>query len=200
MLLRKLKSDKGDGVLVGALILTIVFFLVLAVMFDSVKNGAVRSDLTSMAQQSTDASIRTANSQGRLDWRAAEVAVNEYSLQREGLDGSTSESRTFASKQCSTGMVNGVERELPYYELRLDTSRGSGASGGASKVLAFSGAMPSSQDRPQLDPGADYSVLQMTVYDSTSNLLLNSFGKGCQMFEISTSATTFSDLMNEKEE
>ena len=97
-------------------------------------------------------------------------------------------------------MGYGEERELPYYEGRLDSSRGSGASGGASKFLACSGAMPSSQDWPQLDPGADYSVLQMTVYDSTSNLLLNSFGKGCQMFEISTSATTFSDLMNEKEE
>lgn len=199
MFVQKLRSSRGDSVLVPGLVLTVVVVLLLGLVVDTAKNSFARDTLGMMAQQSADAAVKTADNRGSLSWKVLPALQKEYAEQKSGKKGTADVSAMQRNSECSTGMIDlngdGVKDKkvsFPYYKVSLETGRGKNAKVSDKRTVQFSaGQTPSA---PQLKTGAKYTVVNMVVYDSVSNFMLDMLGQPCQVFESNVSAITFGSM------
>lgn len=203
----KLKSDRGDSILVPALILSIAVGLVIGLVFDVVKNGYVRSERINTIQDSASAAVTMTDNRGSLNWSVVDKVVNTYEYNRFGerLYSSTSntgikhdtdvrettESRVFDGyEKCSEDSKTG--KKYPYYKITLDTGRGDSVE---KKTVEFARTQKSVQqfnrDVP-LNQKSIYRSVTVEVIDQTPNIMLGMAGMPCQKFDLTASAVTFS--------
>ena len=173
---RKLRSDSGDSMLVPAMVSFAVILLVVAFGIDLTKGGFVKTDYTDKAQKASQMSIQTIDSRGSLDWEAAEVFSKEYEKLR-GIDGSQGKCSDLPSGQ-----------EAPLYTFTLKTNRG-----GSQDTVSWTTSNPSSDlgTAPVLDGSVVYRSINVEIKDATPNLLLDIFGKPCQVVGVNVSAISF---------
>ena len=181
-ILKKLRSDDGDGVLV----LTIIYIPLAVILLGLVINvGHVvtnRAEYSAMAQNSAETAVKHINAKGSLTKTSVDAFVKEYQHQL------TKDSSAWISDSCSTMEVNGVKRQLPYFEVRLGTQRGQNKEA-KSEVFRIGpdGRIPD----VELDSKATYRVISADVYTSTQSLF-GGFGlQTCQLHHSPVSAIAF---------
>lgn len=205
--LSKIKSDRGDSILVPALILSVAIGLVIGLVFDVVKNGYVRSERINAIQDSANAAVTMTDNRGSLNWSVVDKVVNSYEHNRFGkrVYSSTSstgikyddsiresaESKVFDGyEKCSEDSKTG--QKYPYYKITLDTGRGESVE---KKTVEFSRTQKSvaqlNRDQP-LNKKTVYRSVTVEVIDQTPNIMLSMAGMPCQTFDLTASSVTFS--------
>lgn len=205
--MRKFREDRGDSVLIPAMISMMFVFLVVGLVIDVSKGSMAKSDMTSKAQQASQVAVKTVDARGSMNWDAAIAFSEEYEFQRFGKPRSekfinlsranqntgTRESAAYdlkdadGKRKCSTGVVDGKKVDLPYYEFTLHTSRG----GKSVDTQKWNTSDPSSGGFGKLNPNARYRAIDVVVHDATPNMLLGSFGFECQPVTASVGAISF---------
>lgn len=207
-LLKKARSDRGDSILVPALILSVVVALVIGLAVEVGKNSYIRSDRINAIQDSASAAITLTDSRGSLNWSVVDKVVNEYEHNRFGkrvysskantsiqyddfFIRETSESQVFKD-QGRCGEDNG--QKYPYYKITLDTTRGADSSAN-SKSVTFARTQPSIAQLNHMAPlkaKSVYRSITVQVVDQAPNIMLSMAGMPCQKFDLNASAITFS--------
>lgn len=139
---KRLRSDRGDAVLVGSLLMIPLLGIALGICMQVSASNTIRTERINAIQDSTAAAVKLTNSQGSLSWDVVDRVVNEYENNRfgkrvfsatannqlqaadKGLD--TAESKnlddtTDPSKGC---LVDKDGAKYPQYKVTLDTVRG----------------------------------------------------------------------------
>lgn len=206
-LLKKARSDRGDSILVPALILSVVVALVIGLAVEVGKNSYIRSDRINAIQDSASAAITLTDSRGSLNWSVVDKVVNEYEHNRFGKRVYSSKANTsikyddFARETSGSQVFKDQGRcsedkgqEYPYYKITLDTTRGADSSAN-SKSVTFARTQPSIAQLNQMAPLKTKSVyrsITVQVIDQAPNIMLSMAGMPCQKFDLNASAITFS--------
>lgn len=187
----KLKKDSANAVLVTVVMAMPLIMIAVGFAADMSKSAYVSSSYSSMAQRSAETAVKSINSRGSLDNNSVRKFVSEFEAQDGDSTFHTNETLQ-ASKlsTCSTRVIDGVNRKLPYYEITLGTARGVGAVGATSVWKIGSGATIPNK---VLDPAAKYKVISATVYTGSPNFILGMFGTPCQFLKSPVSAISFGD-------
>lgn len=134
------EADRGDAVLVTTLISIPLLCLCFAFATGISMATWQKTSYISAAQAAATASLQSTESNGYLGRVTMERFVNEYLSQTgrstalalegggtaAGQGSAAGETETFNSEECSTAIIDGVERKLPYIEVQLDITRSSG--------------------------------------------------------------------------
>jgi len=193
ILLKRLRNESGDSILTMALISTLFVALLVGFALDVSKNAMLRSNYSTMAQQSVETGVKTINSNGSLNANTPIAVYNEYIAQRNPSPSeliSSNETTPYQDGACRVVTVNGVEHTAPYIVLTLDSERGSGivSSSSVTYYIEADGSMTTSDT---FNNSVKYKVVTATVYDTAENIILGMFGMPCQQFASEVSATTF---------
>lgn len=186
---RKMKKDSGDTVLTGAIIMLPVIAMVFGLAVDTTKSIYASNVYTSKAQASVETAVKSINSRGSLHKGSVERFVDEYEIQSSSSESHTNEMASFENERCATAEVNGIERDLPYYEVKLGTVRGEKDAYRTATAKVENGTIISSN----IKPNEKYRVIDADVYTSQPNIALGMFGMPCQVFKSSVSAIAFGD-------
>lgn len=196
-LLTKLRSEKGDAVLVTAILSTPLFMIAFGLAADTAKNIYVSSSYSSAAQAAVETAVKDINARGSLTNDSVRSLVKEFKVQNADSIYHTKEANAFESELCSTAEINGVNRKLPYYEVTLGTAR-TGSSAGHTSVWKVDGSGKVTDKI--LSKNTKYRVISADVYTSSQNIILGTFGQPCQLIKSSVSAIAFGDNVDLKEE
>ena len=183
----RLRSDRGDSVLVVFLLAIPLFVLTMGFVVDTAKSVNADRAYASMAQTAVETGVKSVNSTGSLGNQAVSAFVREYRTQY-GLkpDGSTAETQVYNSEACSTAVVNGVKRKMPYIVVTLGTERGAKKQVTSTWIIEGNGAIP----QHSLN-GNVYRVISADVYTTSTNFF-GVFGlPACQTHKSSVSAVAF---------
>lgn len=187
--LAKLKKDSADAVLVTVIISMPAIMIGVGFAADMSKSAYVSSSYSSMAQRSAETAISTINARGSLDNSSVRKFVSEFRAQAGGSTYHTDETLSASSSApCSTRKINGVDRKLPYMEIRLGTERGAGDVGTTNRYTIE--ADENVVDKV-LSPSVKYKVITGNVYTGSPNFILGMFGVPCQYLESPVSAIAF---------
>lgn len=197
--LRKLRSSRGDSVLVPAMISSILVIALAGLVMDMSKNFAAKDTFSVMAQQSANASVKTADHRGSLNWDVLPVIEKEYKEQKFGKEGTADAVALSGRGGCNTAMIDlsgdgnrDTEVKLPYYKVTLETGRGVNSDPEHKRMVHFTeGQTP---HPPELSPGVKYTSVNVVVYDSVSNFVLSMVGMPCQTIESNVSSITFGSM------
>ena len=186
---KKLKSNKGDGVLVFMIFGTLFLFLVCALSVDIAKNVYIKQNYDSEAQNATTSAVKTINSDGSLNSVSVSKFLSEYLRQtgRSGVETSTSENNTFRMK-CTNVELDGSSYKAPYMRITLGTDRKAGTSG---VVYVSEGGGTPTITSGTLDPSQVYKVISADIYDVSDNMMMSWFGVPCQYYHTQISSISF---------
>lgn len=212
---RRLSSDRADAVLVGGLLLLPMLGVVIGISLQASATNQMKTERVNAIQDSASSAVKLTSSQGSLDWKVVDRIVNQYEYGRfgkkvfsnsssTGITSSdaardTAENRAFGDK-CTTD-TDGVR--YPQYKITLDTVRGTqtttdGKSKNHPRTVSFTQTQPTiSQLNAQANlAGTDPTTGKPYVYRSVSveviDLAPQLFLSGCQKFDLTGSAVTFS--------
>lgn len=187
----KLKKDSADAVLVTVIISMPAIMIAVGFAADMSKSAYVSSSYSSMAQRSAETAISTINANGSLGNVSVQKFVSEFRAQSSGSTFHTDETLAAESADsCNTRTIDGIERKLPYMEVRLGTNRGAGDVGATAKWTI---AADESVVGKALDPKIKYRVISADVYTGSPNFILGMFGVPCQYLKSPVSAIAFGD-------
>lgn len=193
---KRLASDRGDAVLVTGIVSIPLFFICMGMAIDVTSNVVQKQAYASMATSSAESAIRNIKADGGLDQTAIDAFVVEYKIQRDSKadlrsDPGAGSSETSGRRgTCTTAEINGVERTLPYMEVRLDTQRNQGTSGLATSPYIMEGNEEIA--KPSIPSNRTYRVIEATVYEANNNMIMGMFGGNvCQVHENKVSAVAF---------
>ena len=209
------KADHGDAVLVTTLISIPLLCLCFAFATGISMATWQKTSYNSAAQAAATASLQKVKSDGYLGQQTMQGFVSEY-LSQTGrstaltLKGGTKaagqgtgsgETGVFQSDGCSTGMINGVERQLPYIEVELDINRSLDEST-ISTYPYWSEGTSGVLNAPEgghgtIVAGQQYRVINAKVWEASKNVTW--FGVSaktptdmtCQPYSVSVSAILF---------
>lgn len=187
----KLKKDSANAVLVTVIMSMPLLMIVTGFAADMSKSAYVSSSYSSMAQRSAETAVKAIDARGSLDNNSVRKFIDEFKVQNDPSKYHTNETLN-ASKSgtCSTRKINGVERELPYYEITLGTARGQGQVG---STLVWQISADEAVKDKYLRPDVKYKVINATVYTGSPNFILGMFGTPCQYLKSPVSAISFGD-------
>lgn len=187
-LLKRLKGDIADSVMIPFIIAMPLLLIVFGLGFDTAKNIWIKSTYASSAQAAVDAGVKTLNSKGSLTNKSVEKVVAEFKSQNSASTSHTREGAVYESKTCSTAVIDGKTKTLPYYEISLGSARGNGVDS-TSPVWKIEGtaAVP----KKTLPTGSKYRVMTADIYTASNNSWLSMAGKPCQVYKSSVSAIAF---------
>ena len=172
-------NDKADGTIVLFLFSVPLFILVLGLAINT--NSAIqnKNEYNSMAQTSAETGVKSINTNGSLGQASVNAFVSEHRAQMQF-------NQAINTEICQKMNVNGTMRNMPYYEIKLDTARGGGAPSGT-WIVEGQGEVPTLS----VDPNVKYRVISANVYTSSQNLF-GDFGlPPCQLHKSSVSAIAF---------
>lgn len=189
--LAKLKKDSADAVLVTVIISMPAIMIGVGFAADMSKSAYVSSSYASMAQRSAETAISTINANGSLGNVSVQKFVSEFRAQSGGSTFHTDETLgAESSSTCNTRNIDGIDRKLPYMEVRLGTDRGAGDVGATTKWTI---AADENVVAKGLNPATKYRVLSADVYTGSPNFILGMFGVPCQYLKSPVSAIAFGD-------
>lgn len=178
-LLKPFGSDRADGVLSMFIICIPLFTLLLGFSINVNTSVHAKTEYDTMAQLSAETAIKAVGANGKLGKNSVNKFIGEYMRQYN-----ETKLETKGSGACSTGKVNGVERKLPYMEIRLDGGRGAGV--GTTVYTVENGE---AVNVPNLS--GDYKTLSATVYANSTNFF-GVFGlPSCQLHKSTVSAISY---------
>lgn len=188
---KKLKRDSANAVLVTVIIAMPFIMIAAGFAADMSKSAYVSSSYSSMAQRSAETAVKSINSRGSLDNNSVRKFISEFEAQNGISTLHTDETlQAGTDTTCSSRVIDGATRKLPYYEITLGTARGAGAVGATSVWKIPTGAAVANKT---LDPAAKYKVISATVYTGSPNFILGMFGTPCQYLKSPVSAISFGD-------
>lgn len=188
--LAKLKKDSADAVLITVILSMPAIMIGVGFAADMSKSAYVSSSYSSMAQRSAETAISTINARGSLDNNSVRKFVSEFRAQSAGSTFHTDETLSAeSSAPCSTRKINGIDRKLPYMEIRLDTNRGAGES--SASTYRYTVEADESVVNKALSSTVKYKVISASVYTGSPNFILGMFGVPCQYLESPVSAIAF---------
>jgi hypothetical protein len=186
----KLRNDRADSVLVTVILTMPALMLGAGFAADMSKSAYVSTSYSSMAQRSVETAVTSINAKGSLDNNSVRKFVSEFQNQSNGSTSHTNETLTSGPTGCSTRVINGVTRQLPYMEITLGTARGNSSIGDTTAWKIPDGTSVTNQ---VLDPKVKYKVISADVYTGSPNFILGMFGVPCQYLKSSVSAISFGD-------
>lgn len=176
-------KDKADGSLVFFLLSVPLLILVISFCINVNKNINVGNTFKSMAQVSAEAGVKESDSQGSLTNDSVAAFLREYRRQA-----SIGDTKAFHDENCSTMMVDGKMRALPYVVVKLGTARGADDQ---QSTVTWTVEGNNELTTQQLPAGQKYRVISADVYDSSKNFF-DIFGtKPCQLHKSTVSAISF---------
>lgn len=210
-LLAKFRSDRGDYILVPAMILIPVVALCVGMAIEVSKNNYVRTERVNAIQDAATSAVSTADSRGSMNWKVVDRIVNEYEHNRfgaktfsrtnneripvgdEGRDLETSESKVFdpSSPSENACLVDSDGTKYPQYKVTLREKRGETST--EDPTVTFNRMQPTESTLNSMAPlkGKFYRVVQVEITDQTPNIVLGMAGMPCQKFTLTASAVTF---------
>lgn len=189
-LLNRLRRDAGDTILITSVICAPIIALMFGLAADTAKNVYTSNYYHTVAQASAETAVKEINAKGHLDYTDAIPAfINEFKKQTTASESHTGEANTYTGR-CSTAEIDGVERKLPYYEIKLSTGRGVNNTSNT-RTFKFEDGQPFMFSL--IGYMGKFRVIDADVYTSTGNVALSMFGQPCQIFKSSVSAIAFGD-------
>lgn len=184
----RLKKDSANAVLVTVIIFMPLLMIAVGFAADMSKSSYVKNSYVTMSQKSADTAVSAINGRGSLDNAAVQKFVSEFKAQSGGSDFHTNETLSYSSSDtCSTKVINNVERDLPYIEVKLETARGEGSISTEAYGIERGAAVPTKN----LNPNVKFKVISADVYTASPNFMLGMFGTPCQYLKSSVSAISF---------
>ena len=144
-LLAKFRSDRGDSILVPAMILIPVVALCIGMAIEISKNNYIRTERVNAIQDAASSAVSLADSRGSVNWKVVDRIVNEYEHNRFGgktfsltsntqLKYDTSVRETAESKALTTKAADDAclvdsktGAKYPQYKVTLQEKRGDSA-------------------------------------------------------------------------
>jgi hypothetical protein len=189
--LTKFKTDSADAVLVTVILAMPGIMIAAGFAADMSKSAYVSSTYSSMAQRSSETAVSTINARGSLDNDSVRKFVSEFRTQAKVSKYHTDETlQAETSSVCSTRNIRGVERKLPYIEVRLGTARGANDEG---TTTIWNVPADKEVVDKVLNPKIKYKVISADVYTGSPNFILGMFGQPCQYLKSPVSAISFGD-------
>lgn len=186
-ILKKLKKDSADAVLVTVIMSMPAIMVAVGFAADMSKSSYVKASYVEMTQKSAETAVASINARGSLDNSSVRAFVNEFKTLSAGSASHTNETLAPSGGPCTKNVIDGVERDLPYMEVRLGTARGAGDVGSTAVWKIEDGT--SVIDKPL--GSSKYKVITADVYTGSPNFILGMFGTPCQYLKSSVSAISF---------
>lgn len=206
------KKDRGDAVLVTTLISIPLLCVCFAFATGISMANWQKTSYESAAQAAAAASLQSVQSNGYLGRGTMQSFVREYLSQTGRASGLTSGGVTAAGQGagaaetanldggvCSTAVINGVTRQLPYIELQLDINRSAGESI-ISTYPYWSAGSGGTLNNPEgghgtVVDGQQYRVINAKVWEASRNITWFGFASQqdmtCQPYNLDVSAILF---------
>lgn len=186
--IRKLRGEKdsGNSVLVTFILATPLIAMICGLAIDFALSGYLSNLYNNKAQSAVQSSIREIDARGALGEESVKKLVKEFEAQTSGgiKNAQTSENAGYESEICQTAKINGIERNLPYYEVKLSTARGeTGVKSAKIKVI--------DNVVPDLKINRKYQAISADIYTSHQNIMFGMFGMPCQVHKTSVGAIAF---------
>lgn len=188
-ILSRIHSSKADSTLVIFIISIPLLILSIGFSIDLTKSVNASNALKSMAQTSAETSVKTVDSRGSLNNDTVKSFINEYKTQSSPSASHTNETQVYQSEKCSTAVIDGQTRQLPYMVIKLGTSRSINDAG----VTNATTWTVEGYDDPDIKAlgSTKYKVISVDVYDSSTNLFGVYGLSGCQLHKSTVSAISF---------
>lgn len=196
-------SDLGDAILVMSVIFVPFFFIVAGFAIDLSKAAYVKQQYQTMAQEAANDAARQINEKGSIKESAVDNAVYNYTQRRFEDDDSNKEhfsetkelmDKEYNSDRCAKIYHEGKEYDAPLMFITISGGRGQNDTVPPVRYMSSNGlwAYPVVSD---VDTGYSdsniYRKIELTVYDSSPNLIMGMFGRGCQYTKSVVNAVQF---------
>lgn len=180
-IMRRFKSDSGDGVLVFIIFLIPVLVLLLGFGIDVTNNVHNKNELNAIAQSAVESGVRAIDVKGNLNNLSGEQFLSTYRKQ-------LADATITTNPTCNKMEVDGVMRNLPFYKLSIEGKRQKdGSSGKLTWVSGSSAAVRFVGNSEGYDP----KVLSAEVYVGTANVFGIVGLPQCQLHKSTVSAIVF---------
>jgi hypothetical protein len=177
------KSDDGDGALTLSIVFVPLAVICLGLAINTSQVVSNKFEYDTIAQSSAETAVKTIDARGNLDEKAIKALVREH---REQLEASTAYSGT-----CNVQEINGKKVTLPYYEVRLETSRNVKGRR-VSSTYKIDSSNPNTVDVPNIEnKNAPYRVISAEVYTATSSPFVAIGLQPCNYHKSTVSAISF---------
>ena len=191
----KSANDRAEGAIITSFIVAFPFIaIILSLVVDLTMSINSKIEYNEVAQNAARAALVKIDARGSM----GNDSVREFAkVWHENLD----ESTVITSSKCNTAEINGVPRELPYFEVRLEQERkerSASTDADASTVTwKFSGeTIPETKPLPG---SAKYRVISADVYTASRNVASMLGTDYCSSHRSSVSSIAFGsnrDLSN----
>lgn len=193
-MLKKLKSDRGDALVVFLCALPFIL-LAMGFVINLSLAASAATDRRDIAQKSVETAVKKINSNGSLGNDAVQAFVTQYRIQSGDskiANKSTGETGAYNTKTCATGEVNGVKKKMPYMVVKLGTARGTkNVQSSVSWVIEGKSSAATDKIKQQPVGSAKYRVISATVYSTSTNLWGGVGLADCQVHKTEVSAIAF---------
>lgn len=177
------KSDDGDGALTLSIVFVPLAVICLGLAINTSQVVSNKFEYDTIAQSSAETAVKTIDARGNLDEKAIKALVREH---REQLEASTAYSGT-----CNVQEINGKKVTLPYYEVRLETSRNVKGRR-VSSTYKIDSSNPNTVDVPDIEnKNTPYRVISAEVYTATSSPFVAIGLQPCNYHKSTVSAISF---------
>ena len=177
------KSDDGDGALTLSIVFVPLAVICLGLAINTSQVVSNKFEYDTIAQSSAETAVKTIDARGNLDEKAIKALVREH---REQLEAGTAYSGT-----CNVQEINGKKVTLPYYEVRLETSRNVKGRR-VSSTYKIDSSNPNTVDVPDIEnKNAPYRVISAEVYTATSSPFVAIGLQPCNYHKSTVSAISF---------
>lgn len=197
----RLKSNRGNAILIMGLAIFGLILLMAIFFVDVSKNIYISNNYTQMAQRATQTALKQQNSIGGLTPQAATAVINEYLEEREpktkcaSTDGSgntvacqTVETKAFRTL-CAKKYPNYPEIEVAFSTARNNKGKTSSTDNFGVTLSYKNGSIPEfSPAQKRLFYRNQYKTIRVKVKDYGDNYFFSMFGRGCEVYNIQTSA------------
>jgi len=204
-------KDKGDAVLVTVLL----SIPLLAICFTFATGISMsiwqKTSYISAAQMAATDSLTAVQTNGYLGPQTIQKFTSEYLSQTRGItnsavqsagQGINAETAILDGGYCSTAVIDGVTRQLPYMEIQLDIARGTGESGISTYSYTSEGlggtVVNPAGGHGTAVYGQQYRVINAKVWEASKNMSImgvttpiQGYDSACQAYNIDVSAILF---------
>ena len=182
-LLTQLKSDQGDGTLSLAIVFVPLAVICMGLVINTSQVVSNKFEYDTMAQSAAETAVKSIDARGNMDERAIRALIREHRQQMVATNA--------YSGACNAREIDGHQVTLPYYKVRLETSRNN-AGGKVSETVKVDSSDPSNINIPQIEnKGKPYRVISAEIYTATSSPFSAIGLQSCYYHKSTVSAISF---------
>lgn len=196
------RSDAGDAILVMSVIFIPFFFIVIGFSIDLTKAVYVKQQYQTMAQEAANDAASQILENGSIRESAVDSAVYNYTQRRFSDDDSakyhfneTNEliDKEYNSTKCAKIYYEDKEYDAPLMFITLSGGRGQNDTVRPVEYMSSNGLWAQLiKDGENVYSENDiYRKMELTVYDTSPNLIMGMFGRGCQYTTSTVSSVQF---------